>query len=308
MALTTVDQDSGAIPKKQRPFLLSRRALTLWLLLILLVAAAAASVWLLTFTTGKNNGGADPSVITLTVVLVISAAIVLLMLMAISLLMHFVYRKEIDQTAPGPLGLPDGSVSAVLAVLLLIIFAITSVYLFSEINAGEKDTVESTGVTTAALQSLPQDRIVGITVESPGDATGAGRTYTVKMTNPHPASIDFAKTTSQTVGILLTAVAGFYFGNRAAQSGIKTAAQQLKTAGGGKGNSNSAANSAQGGAGAAAAGTAEIPTADTTTPDTTTPDTTTPDSATPDTTGPPTTDTPEYPAPDPTGDDPQSAS
>lgn len=103
--------------------------------------------------------------------------------------------------------------------MLLIIFALVSFHLFNEIKAGETAGTTSTGVTPEVLQTLPQDRIISLTLDKPG-STGKDRTYTVLLTGAHEASTEFARTSQQLVGTLLTAVVGFYFGQRAVEAGI----------------------------------------------------------------------------------------
>lgn len=60
---------------------------------------------------------------------------------------------------------------------------------------------------------------MSLDVENQGNSdTGAGRTYRVKLAAAHPASDDYAKSAAATIGTLVTAVAGFYFGQRATTS------------------------------------------------------------------------------------------
>lgn len=151
--------------------------------------------------------------------LVVGSVVLLVVLMAVALLSNFVIG---NRSIPGPLGMPEGSVSAVIALMLLLIFAITSIYLFSQLQGAENNGRDSSGVTSAVLQGLPQDRILELRVENPA-APVADRTYTVKLSATNRVSVDFAQATSLTIGTLLTAVAGFYFGQRATQSGIKQA-------------------------------------------------------------------------------------
>ena len=93
---------------------------------------------------GQNS---PPPEVTLTLWLVIGAAFLLVMIMIVALTSNFVVGRR---AVPGALGLPDGSISAIIALMLLLIFAISSVFLFNQIRAGEGEGFISTGVTVDA--------------------------------------------------------------------------------------------------------------------------------------------------------------
>lgn len=100
------------------------------------------------------------------------------------------------------LGLPSGSVRAIIALGLLLVFSIVSVFLFW--NTGH-DIVESSGISADQLALLPKDRIVSI------QATGT--TYTVGVISGTGLSDQLAQQLMTMLGTLLTAVAAFYFGS-----------------------------------------------------------------------------------------------
>jgi hypothetical protein len=161
-----------------------------------------------------------PPEVSLTLWLVIGAAILLLMVMALALTAFFVNGKP---TSTGALGLPEGSISAILALLLLLIFSITSLYLYNQVRAGEGTGFVSSGMTEAMVSQLPDGRVLSVNAENP-TADPAARTYTVTVAAAHPDSIEIARNMLLIVGTLLSALAGFYFGQRATQAGIKKAA------------------------------------------------------------------------------------
>jgi hypothetical protein len=106
-----------------------------------------------------------------------------------------------------PLGLPDGTISAVIALLLIIIFSITSVYLYGSLSAAETQGTSSYDVSAKDLGKIPPDQLVSI-------SNNGDNTFTVNTTVPLRASQDLAKQILSVVGTLLVAIVGFYFGQR----------------------------------------------------------------------------------------------
>ena len=166
-----------------------------------------------------------PPEVSLTLWLVIGTAVLLLMVMALALTAYFVNGKA---STTGALGLPEGSISAILALLLLLIFSITSLYLYNQVRAGEGTGFVSSGMTEAMISQLPDGRVLSVNAENP-TADPAARTYTATVAAAHPESIEIARNMLLIVGTLLSALAGFYFGQRATQAGAKKAASTGST-------------------------------------------------------------------------------
>jgi hypothetical protein len=95
----------------------------------------------------------------------------------------------------------------VLALLLIIIFAIMSTFLYARIYSGEAASSVLQAVTQEQLGQLPPQRIVWQKQNENG-------TYDVGFVYPNQDSTDFAKQIMQIVGTLVVAVVGFYFGQR----------------------------------------------------------------------------------------------
>ncbi|MFK0691130.1 hypothetical protein ACFX5Q_23450 [Mesorhizobium sp. IMUNJ 23033] len=117
------------------------------------------------------------------------------------------------------LALPEGSVRAVIALCLLVLFAILSIYLygklatplpiqsFSELSTNDKENF---------IKSLATGELVGIT-----GSDEKGFTVYVRQ-SVRPESIDFAKQILVMLGTLVASISSFYFGSRTAESsGLK---------------------------------------------------------------------------------------
>jgi hypothetical protein len=94
------------------------------------------------------------------------------------------------------LGLPTGSVRAIIALSLILIFAIMSIFMFQYMD----NPVITTTVTTTTNSTIGNQTITNST-----STTTAG---------PGQAMVDFTKQTLTTVGTLVVAIAAFYFGTR----------------------------------------------------------------------------------------------
>lgn len=164
------------------------------------------------------EGEADhvPSEIKLTALLIIGAMTLILALVLAALAYRVVNKKAGDDEQSHALGLPEGSVSAVLALMLVLIFSITTVYLYQNLSDRERQGVVATGLSQQQVQGVAPDRIVSSAKELDG-------TYTVVTRGENTASNDFAKSAMTTLGTLLVAVVGFYFGARTSQSSTQKA-------------------------------------------------------------------------------------
>jgi hypothetical protein len=116
------------------------------------------------------------------------------------------------------LGLPAGSVQGIIALGLILIFAVVGLYAASTSGT---ENVTTTGLTKAQFEALPIEQVVqGTPVTDPntGDVS-----YSVirRIEDPDKNSINIQLLT--TVSTLVIAVAGFYFGSKSVQEGSKAA-------------------------------------------------------------------------------------
>jgi hypothetical protein len=117
------------------------------------------------------------------------------------------------------LALPEGSVRAVIALSLVVLFAILSIFLYGSLS------------TSGKIQSLPnlttekKDEFVkNVPMAQVVLVQPTGTTFTVFYREPHnPAGEDFAKQLLVMLGTLVTAVASFYFGANTVASAHKAA-------------------------------------------------------------------------------------
>jgi hypothetical protein len=136
--------------------------------------------------------------------------------------MAFLFSRAGLGASPNlPLGLPDGTISAVIALLLIIIFSITSVYLYGSLSRAESNGFFSSDVSAAELERIPKDELMSFSKNSDG-------TYYVTRKAPISASLDFAKQILSVVGTLLVAIVGFYFGQRSTAGRDRSASVQQR--------------------------------------------------------------------------------
>jgi hypothetical protein len=113
------------------------------------------------------------------------------------------------------LGLPKGSVRAVIALSLVVLFAILTVYLYSDMS--QVHLQSATGLTgdqkTEFRASLRGDQFISAVSNG---MSGPDARWTVYYRATNPASEDFGKQLLVMIGTLVTSVASFYFGAKTA--------------------------------------------------------------------------------------------
>ena len=157
-------------------------ALGLGVLLLLAVLLMLASA-----VAGKVDLKSATPEILLPLFVIVGLTVLMVVLMVVALTTNFIAGRK--NGGPEALGMPAGSVSAVIALMLLLVFASFTVFFFSQIRFGEGDGYVSSGVTAQALQQLPQNRILQLNVQNP-EADPAARTYDVRLAAEHPNSVE----------------------------------------------------------------------------------------------------------------------
>ena len=137
--------------------------------------------------------------------------------------------RALDMGAPGEaLGMPEGSIRALIAMSLILIFAIIGIQVFAAGSAGAE--LVSTGLTQAQIDALRADGaiVVSQTLLTPVPAPPAEPLYNVSTrTVMTQEAHDFGLQLMTTVSTLVVAVAGFYFGSRAVSQATTTVSDQL---------------------------------------------------------------------------------
>ena len=197
---------------------------TLVLLLVILLAALLGDVLLYVFITAQPAEGHLNEVVVLvggfgTVVLLLYIGTVVL--------------RALDLGARGEaLGMPQGSIRALIAMSLILIFAIVG---FVVLKSGSGTPGESRGLTQAQIDMLRADgttitsqNLIDVPAGQPAPSAGQER-YDVATIQPMTADEhDFGLQLLSTVSTLVVAVAGFYFGAKSVSQASKAIqAQQI---------------------------------------------------------------------------------
>jgi len=138
-------------------------------------------------------------------VLLIAGVVALLGAIALVTLTYGRFKLT-DRTQP--LALPEGSVRAIIALLLILIFAIVGLFLFASLFNGK---IVEQQLTKKELRALPTDaQVLARTAQPDG-------TFLVKMSlPPDESSLDFSKQLLTTISTLVVAISAFYFGTQSA--------------------------------------------------------------------------------------------
>jgi hypothetical protein len=122
------------------------------------------------------------------------------------------------------LGMPEGSIRAVIALSLLLIFIVSALFLYNGIEYSYPSTGLPETQFNALIEKQPE-RVVSFQAHKEGDVT----VYDVRMrTEVGESSRNFATQILTIVGTLVGAVSGFYFGNKSLSTarGITTVSSQ----------------------------------------------------------------------------------
>ena len=158
------------------------------------------------------------------VVIAAGAVLVLLFMMAIAF-------DELGLGDPGQaLGLPEGTVRAMIAVFLVVIFVVVGLYLFRVVAEDRGSPATLRGLTLAEVKALnleaSNQRIDGLDREYNESEEFIG-TYTVRVRGPITESgSQMGSQMVSVLGTLTAAVAAFYFGT----ASVRAAAKALQPA------------------------------------------------------------------------------
>jgi hypothetical protein len=147
-------------------------------------------------------------------VALITATVILMLALGVTVVVYARLGLANKQTA---LGLPEGSVRAVIALLLILLFFIAAIFLYADTS--RTDERRLVGVTADRLSGIPVEQIIDQRPSNVGDGL-----FDVTYSSPRSAgSLDIAKQLLTTVSTLVVAVAAFYFGANSVQTATRTA-------------------------------------------------------------------------------------
>jgi hypothetical protein len=197
----------------------------IWFVLVIIVAAGVV-IWLLGSGLSNKIFAQQPEVIKLPI-LMIAGVVALLFSLAVASI-AFAGLNLSDKTQA--LALPEGSVRAVIALCLLVLFAIITIFLFGSLSEPAVGLRAIDGLTDPQKEEfLNKNQNLGSVVVIPY-TIGNQKLYTIEYREKSDedakarqrAKEDFAKQLLVLVGTLVTAVSSFYFGTRAVASQAET--------------------------------------------------------------------------------------
>jgi hypothetical protein len=185
-------------------------------LVVLAMAALAAFI----IIDPKSLATSSPPI--LLPLLAIGGVIVfILVLTSVAIMFSFIGLTHQDQA----MGLPEGSIRAVIALSLIVLFTILAVFLYQNISrGGPVSTVEN--LSDAERVQFLKDHSTARDVKSvlatkdgkPLKKPDGSDLYTVTYRDENPTSADFAKQLLVLLGTLMTAITSFYLGAGTAAS------------------------------------------------------------------------------------------
>jgi hypothetical protein len=186
-----------------------------------IVLLSGVAIW-----AGAQFDGKGPGSEVLLPLLVIGGVFVLLIGLG---LISFVYGAQGLANKDQALALPEGSVRAVIALSLVLLFGIIAIFLYGSVaTSGKIQEVRLTADEHSAFVPKMAGAIVLDQQLPPGPAGAPTQFLVLYRTMHSPAGDDLAKQLIVLLGTLVTAVASFYFG---ANSVASAAAAMGKKAG-----------------------------------------------------------------------------
>jgi hypothetical protein len=139
----------------------------------------------------------------------------LVVLMAVLGLVVVVLKSLGLTSSDFPLGLPEGSIRAIIALGLILLFFLMSFNLFGYLKS--VSMVEIPNLTQKRVDKIPIIEIAGVRP----DPNNAGRFIVERITGPTQTSQDLAKQLLTTLSTLVVAIAAFYFGSSSVAQALK---------------------------------------------------------------------------------------
>lgn len=179
---------------------------------LVLVIVLFAIFWLLTKLNPPGAGGSLP-------LLAIGGVVVLIFMLAAVAMIFSALGLSNRELA---MGLPEGSIRAVIALSLIVLFAILSIFLYQNVSTGSA-LVKIEEMSTADRTEFIRNANVRDIQSAP--VKGKEGFYDVSYRSANTAGEDFAKQLLVLLGTLMTAVTSFYLGAGTVTSAVKTGSE-----------------------------------------------------------------------------------
>jgi hypothetical protein len=187
---------------------------------ILTALAALVAVVLLFFVFLELKGLVALRQDALPLVAIGGVVVLVLLLTAVTTMFSILDLTNKDQA----MGLPEGSIRAVIALSLIVLFAILSVFLYDSISRGGSVATIADMPAADRAQFIRENPLNAREIQSVASKTTPG-TFDVTYRTANAASEDFAKQLLVLLGTLMTAVASFYLGAGTVTSAVKTGSE-----------------------------------------------------------------------------------
>lgn len=174
------------------------------------VVVAIALIWILYLVTSVGTTDTVRTIVGLPLIVVLGVTVLLIVIGLVA----FSFKAIKLANPKEALGLPSGSVRAIIALMLLVVFSIMSIFLFNSLSAPPLRTLEH--VTQSGLNDMSARVMIIQKKAEPAPAGAVGSAaeavYTVTFQEANGPAGDLAKQLIVMLGTLVTAVASFYFG------------------------------------------------------------------------------------------------
>jgi hypothetical protein len=196
-----------------------------WVLASAMAVAMLGVIGLLVMASHWLDGSGTSSGVSLPLLVVIGVASLLACLAFLAISFAVLNLDDPKQ----PLGLPEGSVRAVIALSLIMIFAVVTIFFY--VNLAQGDVIATAPLAPKELESFqsgPFKEYIVTSRDVPPVSPTAGAPIgnekkTIVYYRRGGSANDFAKQVFTMLGTLMAAISSFYFGSSVAASSSATA-------------------------------------------------------------------------------------
>ncbi|WP_157622927.1 hypothetical protein [Terrabacter sp. Root181] len=195
-----------------RPRYAGRSALTaISLAMFVGIVSVVAIAFVLTWMNSQNF---IPAEIAIALVVILGALVLVLCVACLSIVLKRLALADKRYA----MGLPDGSIRAILALMLVLLFGVVSVFLVGSAQRGGFEGRKLDNLSTAQVDAIPVDQVLS-KVET---SDGSGLYDVVLVAAPNESFDDLSKQLLTTLATLVVAIAAFYFGASTVTNAVET--------------------------------------------------------------------------------------